>query len=158
MIVKPSTIGKFVRGASSQLRMNQINLGRRELGVDEEWHNIGNVGEPSFSSGWQAYFAGEIPGFYKDTEGKVHLRGLIEISGAGQPSGINVFQLPSGYRPEFIVDPQVMFKGRVHGTAVAHFIWMQTFEIAPDGWCTIANGFDYTYVSLDDIVFWTVDD
>jgi hypothetical protein len=129
------------------------------LGVEEDWHYVGTVGEPSFQSTWanlgDPY---QRASFYKDTEGKVHLRGFIQPTPpGGQPSGNIVFQLPIGYRPQYILDPQVIQHARINGTAAAHYLWMGTFEIGTDGVCSIANGWDYDWVSISDIIFWTPD-
>lgn len=155
-IVRPSTIGRQIRGINESLRQNQIVLGNRLLGIDEEWHNIGTASEPSFNNGWQQYPGTQDVGFYKDTEGKVHIRGTMRTNPIGSaPAGLNVFQLPAGYRPLKIENPQVMQIARVAGTGVAHFIWYGTFEIRPDGWCVMANGWEYSSAHLDDIQFWT---
>lgn len=156
MIVKPSKIGHQIRGAGEALRMAQVNLGNRQLGVDEEWHVVGQPGEPSFQNGWAHSGGGVHPvSFYKDVEGRVHIRGsMVNNNALGQPSGLNVFQLPVGYRPQYIEDPQVFQIGKIHGSANTPFPWLNTFEIQPSGLCIIANGWDYSFVRLDDVEFW----
>jgi len=67
-------------------------------------HVVGATGEPQFLDG--STNRGTVPGgpvyqsvgFYKDTEGIVHLEGVIEPGTSGSPAGL-LFQLPVGYRP-----------------------------------------------------------
>lgn len=53
---------------------------------------------PSLLNGWIVYDGTyNPPGYFKDTNGIVHLRGMVKNGNMNQP----IFQLPSGYRPEF---------------------------------------------------------
>ena len=53
---------------------------------------------PSFVNGWVDYgSAFGSPGYYKDSLGNVHIRGLIK-SGTSS-TGTTMFTLPVGYRP-----------------------------------------------------------
>lgn len=64
----------------------------------EDWHVIGDPGEPSFNQNWGNYAGGgfDSAAFYIDPFDVVHLRGLIAAtSGAGTVA----FTLPTGYRP-----------------------------------------------------------
>jgi hypothetical protein len=63
----------------------------------EAMHLVGAPGEPAFQHSWQngVSIYDEPLGFYKDREGVVHLRGLIQN---GAPNN-TIFQLPAGYRP-----------------------------------------------------------
>jgi len=76
--------------------------------AQEGWRQIGAPGQPDFTT--QAFcsatlqpwthIAGEEAGFYKDSSGRVHLRGtLIERYGCSNVAGYIAFQLPAGYRP-----------------------------------------------------------
>jgi len=94
---------------------------------------------PTLLNSWVNYgSAFSIAGYYKDSNGIVHLRGLVK-------NGSNttvIFQLPAGYRPEYrtlnavVTDSNaigrvdVLANGNVHGDNVS------------SGWC-----------SLDDISF-----
>lgn len=65
----------------------------------EPVHVIGAPGEIAFNTGWAfGGFAGteEVPGYWKDPAGTVHLRGA-----AGRTTGTEnvMFTLPPGYRP-----------------------------------------------------------
>jgi hypothetical protein len=64
--------------------------------VPEPWHQVGNTGEPVFSSPWTHLIAGEELKFMKDPLGFVHFQGAI--TGANG-SATQVFTLPVGYRP-----------------------------------------------------------
>lgn len=54
----------------------------------------------TFESGWVDFGSTYAPvGYYKDSEGIVHLRGLAKDGTVG--SGYCIFTLPEGYRPEY---------------------------------------------------------
>jgi hypothetical protein len=70
----------------------------------EAWHVIGAPGEPGFDGG-TTNFGPLGPGanteeaaFFKDKQGIVHLKGLVNTAASGTESGI-LFRLPAGYRP-----------------------------------------------------------
>lgn len=66
------------------------------IGQVEEWHEIGNSGEPAFENSWDntggVY---ETAAFYKDPFGRVHIKGRIDTGSAGTTA----FTLPANYRP-----------------------------------------------------------
>ena len=67
----------------------------------EGFHQVGAAGEPPFLNGCTPHTLGvpgadvETPGFYKDREGRVHLKGVY----ACPTTNSVAFQLPPGYRP-----------------------------------------------------------
>lgn len=67
----------------------------------------------SFSNGWRAYNGGAgvygTPGYWKDSEGVVHLSGLLDKNGGSWVAGETVATLPAGYRPLYdeIFNPPV---------------------------------------------------
>jgi hypothetical protein len=68
----------------------------------EAVHAIGAPGEIAFNTGWR--FGGiagteEVPGYWKDPAGTVHLRGA---AGRSAGSGRVIFTLPVGYRPNLV--------------------------------------------------------
>ncbi len=65
------------------------------LTPSEDWHEVGSPGEPPLLNGWLNAISDNYQGaaFYKDHDGIVHLRGLVE-GGSGP-----IFILPPGYRP-----------------------------------------------------------
>ncbi len=64
----------------------------------ETMHYIGATDEPVFADGWGNVGSGWAPAsFYKDREGVVHLRGLLDTPSTG--SSGSPFLLPEGYRP-----------------------------------------------------------
>lgn len=72
---------------------------------EDEWHNVGDAGEPAYQNSWVDYSVGFFgAGFRIDAAGTVHLRGLIK-SGTVNAT---VFTLPVGYRPdkELIMDAE----------------------------------------------------
>jgi hypothetical protein len=61
----------------------------------EDWHLIGDSGEPAFENSWVNQGTGdEDAAYYKDPYGIVHLRGQVDTG----TSGTAVFTLPEGYR------------------------------------------------------------
>jgi len=70
------------------------------MAATEDWHLVGTGGNPSFGSGWTNYNAGYNPvAFYRDAFNRVHLRGLVAVSGG--PASGTIFTLPDGYRPPY---------------------------------------------------------
>ena len=64
---------------------------------DTDWHYIGDVGEPAWTSGWGNYGGSYEDVAYRiDAEGWVHLKGVADRSSG---SSIYPFTLPEGYRP-----------------------------------------------------------
>ena len=62
----------------------------------EPYHEVGTPGEPVFQNGWVNSLGGfSTAAFYKDPLGVVHLRGSLSRN----PGGVEVFTLPTGYRP-----------------------------------------------------------
>jgi len=61
------------------------------------WRTVGATGEPAFSNSWVLFGSVyEAPAFYKDMNGRVHLRGMTS---GGSPIPGAIFTLPVGYRP-----------------------------------------------------------
>lgn len=50
---------------------------------------------PTLLNGWVSYSTGSSPGYYKDSDGVVYLRGLVKTGTIAQAA----FNLPAGYRP-----------------------------------------------------------
>jgi hypothetical protein len=96
---------------------------------------------PTFENNWVNYDINVFnpTGYYKDTSGRVYLRGLIKAGTVG--NNIAVFTLPAGYRPYkqciFIVDATGAY-GRV--------------DIFENGKVIVLVG-NNTYVTLDGISF-----
>jgi hypothetical protein len=73
------------------------------IAAPEPFHEVGAPGEPQFQNGCTKLPSAipgvevENPGFYKDREGVVHLKGVFDNC---NPAGTGiVFNLPPGYRP-----------------------------------------------------------
>ena len=64
-------------------------------GRGEDWHYVGEAGEPAFENGWE-----NVPG---DTNLAFRIRetGVVDLHGAVQSGtpGSTIFTLPEGYRP-----------------------------------------------------------
>lgn len=80
---------------------NAPHINGQSIYALEDWHIVGEVGEPSYENGWESYNTDPTSGwggaaFYKDPFGVVHLRGLVNNGTADA----TIFTLPSGYRPQ----------------------------------------------------------
>lgn len=78
-----------------QAAINELDTEKAAI-AQEAWHLIGAGGEPAFQNAW-VNFGGayETAGFFKDTLGRVHLKGLVKDGVIGAA----IFTLPAGYRP-----------------------------------------------------------
>jgi hypothetical protein len=58
---------------------------------------VGATGQPAFANTWVAFgTSDDIPGFYKDAWGIVHITGTVKLGTVGS----TIFTLPAGYRPQ----------------------------------------------------------
>lgn len=113
-------------------------------------HVIGAAGEIPFGSGWEhggVEDEEEVPGFWKDPAGTVHLRGA-----AGRSSGAEsvMFTLPAGYRPSkqqwFITYGSGLTQAYVSVNANGDVIW--------EGGTSSSGPIDNSgYVGLGNITF-----
>jgi hypothetical protein len=64
------------------------------------WHYLGDPGEPALVSPWAPLVHPtnglDKPGFFKDPQGIVHLRGTVEATAGG---AFTIFTLPALFRP-----------------------------------------------------------
>lgn len=66
----------------------------------EDWHEVGDIGEPAFENSWVNAGGSEATAaFYKDPWGLVHIKGRIASGTLG-----TAFTLPAGYRPALVLD------------------------------------------------------
>ncbi len=104
----------------------------------EDWHEVGDGGEPAYQNGWVEYNATEYGGasFYKDASGVVYLRGLVK-SGTVNTT---IFTLPTGYRPEMRLLCSVQSGSNTTGYRLDV---MQTGEVkqlsGSNTWISLAN-------------------
>lgn len=67
--------------------------------VAEDWHYVGDAGEPAFENSWVNYddtgATQTRVAFYRDPLGVVRLKGLCKNG----TDGATIFTLPAGYRP-----------------------------------------------------------
>lgn len=94
MVIKNGNVGigtndpKQKLDVNGSLRVNHI--------VQEAWQN---VAANKFQSGWVNYGHSYNPaGYFKDSLGIVHLRGLVKNGTVG--GNATIFTLPTGYRPQ----------------------------------------------------------
>src|SRR5262245_7495941 len=100
------TAAKVKKGTLTGTQINASTLGTvptaqtaSSVAPSEGWHVVGAPGEPAFENSWKnappsGPLVFENAGFYKDHEGIVHLKGVVQ---GGSPAII--FHLPAGYRP-----------------------------------------------------------
>lgn len=109
----------------------------------------------SFSNGWAAYSSGagfSSPGYYKDHNGRVHLKGLIQHITSAPTADEVMFTLPAGFRP---LDRLVLtgIAGGDGGTEGR----VQRVDIKANGevlyLTQIAAGAANTFISLDGMSF-----
>jgi hypothetical protein len=96
------TAAKVKNGTLTGTQINVSTLGTvpsaqqaNTLAAPEGWHEVGAPGQPGYENNWkQANPAAYNAAFFKDHEGIVHLRGIINGGTAS-----TIFHLPPGYRP-----------------------------------------------------------
>jgi hypothetical protein len=96
------TAAKVKSGTLTGTQINVSSLGTvptaqqaNTLAAPEGWHEVGAPGQPGYENNWkQANPAAYNAAFFKDHEGIVHLRGIINGGTAS-----TIFHLPPGYRP-----------------------------------------------------------
>ncbi|HNX68093.1 MAG TPA: hypothetical protein PKI45_01215 [Candidatus Omnitrophota bacterium] len=70
-------------------------------GASENWHNVGDPGEPALENGFTQMYPTNVydkVGFFRDNDGIVHLKGVIRTPNT-HTLVLRAFQLPVGYRP-----------------------------------------------------------
>lgn len=110
---------------------------------------IGASGQPAFGPGWG--FGGitteEVPGFWKDPAGTVHLRGA---AGRLTGTGTVMFTLPAGYRPKL----QQWFITYGSGLTQAYVSVESNGDVVYQGGRDASGVFDNSnYVGLGNITF-----
>ncbi len=96
---------------------------------------------PTFQNSWVNYDGGYNPaGYYKDTNGRVYLRGLVRDGTVGTSACI--FTLPVGYRPE----NRELIATQTNSNTIGRV------DIQTNG-CVTANFGDNSWFSLDNVSF-----
>jgi hypothetical protein len=77
---------------ANRLKLHSVAISEMRIAPEQL---VGAPGEPAFGTGWKNASGGyQVAGFYKDDEGVVHLRGVVDLG-----SGTTIFTLPAGFRP-----------------------------------------------------------
>ena len=77
---------------ADRLKPHSVTI--RQLRIPPE-RLVGAAGQPAFEAGWKNAGGGyQVAGFFRDQEGVVHLRGVVNLG-----SSTTIFTLPPGYRP-----------------------------------------------------------
>lgn len=85
------------------LKAEEIQVTKRiilgeSIGYTREpgFRQVGVTGQPAFTNSWVVFGGGwQVPGFWRDPLGIVHLRGLMKDGTVGS----SAFTLPPGFRP-----------------------------------------------------------
>ena len=109
-----------------------------KLAKVEEWHEVGATNEPAFENSWANISTDRLAAFYKDPQGRVHLKGLIHAGSVG----FTAFTLPAGYRPA----DQKIFAVISNGA-------LGRVDVSNLGFVQIITPSTNNYVSLDGISF-----
>jgi len=136
------TIIYGIQGQVTFFEAEEVAPSVRDAASVDPWHSVGAVGEPAFTNSWANYGAPfNTAGFWKDSSGVVHLRGLI----TGGTVSVPIFTLPVGYRP---AGQEIIIANA--GVGVARLDVRQDGSIIVNNY--IASGTN-GYVSLDSITF-----
>lgn len=93
---------------------------------------------PTLAGTWVSYGAANTPGYFKDSEGVVHLRGLVKTG----TINTTLFTLPAGYRPSRTIVRATVSNGSTLGR----------LDIRADGVVLPVTGSNVWY-SLDNVTF-----
>lgn len=121
--------------------MQNVNfkVSAQQLPLLETLKVVGATGQPAFANSWVAFgTSDDIPGFYKDAWGIVHITGTVK-SGT---LNTTIFTLPAGYRPQRICNFNVVCNGA-----------FGQVTISPTGTVTMAAGGSNVYLTLSGITF-----
>ncbi|WP_440117170.1 hypothetical protein [Paenibacillus sp. QZ-Y1] len=100
---------------------------------------------PTLVNGWTNYSDLYQPiGYYKDSHGLTHLRGLIR--GGANTNGASIFRLPVGYRPK----KAILFNTLTSNSTA---LVAATVEISPDGVVYLGFAGGNTWLNLENISF-----
>jgi hypothetical protein len=87
-----------VIAAADNARLVGSQQPARTVGPIEDFHKLGDPGEPTLQNGWFSAFAGRPVGYQKAPSGEVYLFGHLYNNAA--PGGVHtIFTLPDTHRP-----------------------------------------------------------
>lgn len=110
---------------------------------EDIWHEIGTAGEPAFANSWVNYDGTwASAGFTKDSNGFVHLKGLIK-SGTLYST---MFTLPVGYRPAKITMNCVVCHNGA-GYLIGRL------DVSSNGTVKLTDSGGNTFASLENVTF-----
>jgi hypothetical protein len=135
----------------------------RVLRVDENWHTVGGVGQPSLLSPWYVASDGHAIRYVRDRDGRTHLVGQITNNTKdGVYTGFSeapIFYLPPGWRPQDLIRFNTVYSSNEGMRSVI-------VNVHPDGQVHVASYGIYVelsfgtyfadmfWVSLDGLWFW----
>lgn len=122
--------------------INELLTRVRAIDEIEDWHLVGDEGEPVFKNSWVNYVTGvNLCAFRKLSNGQVHIRGMVK---SGSAANAIVFYLPTGYRP--LIRHYVPSCSN-NGASVS--------SVDTDGACRFTTNGSVVWSCFDSIYFWT---
>lgn len=97
----PSLTDQLAREARELRFTGDLFAAGSAYAQQEEWHHVGEAGEPAFNSTWSNVDSAVWPdvAFMLDGTGIVLVRGMARLNSAPLDGSPIVFTLPEGYRP-----------------------------------------------------------
>lgn len=125
-------IGLKISSANREAWIDSVTVEKYDVGAQETWI------APTLLNSWVNYASGwETAGYYKDSLGIVHVRGLVRSGTVGSP----ILNLPAGYRPAL----------GIHFATVASAGANEygALQVSSAGDVTLATGFGNSWVSIN---------
>lgn len=142
----------FAAGTSGSGDVDFADLVGLVASVDS-WHNVGDVGEPSFFTTWANQSGANQPlQFKKNADGTVTIRGIVSVNaGSGAVANKNVFELPAGYRHP---SRDITMFVNITGVGVANITIIQDGGFEAGYVAVVLPGATtYTYIIIPELTF-----
>lgn len=97
----PDLLGLLSEQARELRYLGELFTAGSAEAEQEDWHLVGEPGEPAFNSTWDNLGGGTFPdvAFMQDGTGIVLVRGMAQLNSDPASGSPIVFTLPAGYRP-----------------------------------------------------------
>ena len=125
-----------------------MTLRRRRPGlvypVNEDWHYVGEAGEPAFGTGWENNQSDYNLAFRVREAGIVDIQGFIRVT-SPPASTVDVFTLPVGYRPSSVFLDSVGGYTAPNPPTIGQKHVLVTVAVGTDGAVSIYDATDAAY-------------